>query len=749
MPSILAPQLDKIPDVLKTLPQWVLWEGTLTHDRHGQEKITKIPYTVRFRKASSTDPRTWTTYERVLTALPLALEEWAEGPTHLGGGIGFVFTPDDPYIGVDLDHARDTDTGAITPWAREILDTLDTYTEVSISGTGLHALCAGVWPPGHNQKGDVQIYHTARFFTMSGQHLSPYPRDIMERQEAIEAVHARLFPPPVPKASPKPRLPVADTLDENAIILKATKAKNGGKFRTLWSGDWSDYASESEADQALCSLLAFWTQESTQLDSLFRQSGLFRDKWDERRGAEQTYGSRTIAYALEHLGARYDPSRQHDTPPRHTPALWHSVNMALLPQALPENEHPNGAERRALSSHTPQPQAVPLRCDKQDHPYPDAGNFQTVFTHYPPWKKRLWWDTFGQVPMHQDDVLDDAAISNIAAWCGHTLQMSVRSEDQLRRSLYAVCKATPRDPLQEFVQSLTWDGIPRLDGWLHTYCGTTDTPAHRWIGITLCCALVARALTPGCMQRYCVILEGGENIGKSAVVRILGHPWARTLSRGVETKDAQMLLRGCWIMEVPELDSFYKSEESRIKAFVTDPTDTIILKYENSPTTYKRRTILIGTVNPDGNGYLKGQTGNTRYLPVLCTQIDLAGLEQDRNQLYAEAKEKLEHGYCWWEEPEGIDLNNIRETRRDTDVYEGLVAEWLDDIAQHQSLETITMQEVMQRALKIEEPEHWKDRALQTRIGLIVKRCGWTRFLRRDGKKLLWMYKKEEITQNT
>ena len=157
MPSILLPLVDTIPLALQALPQWVLWQGTLTHDRQGHAKIKKVPYTIRYRKASSIDPQTWTTYDRVVRALPLALEEWEGVPGALGGGIGFVFTAADPYVGIDLDHARDPATGDIAAWAHAVLASLDTYTEVSISGTGVHAICTGQWPVGPNRKGDVEI----------------------------------------------------------------------------------------------------------------------------------------------------------------------------------------------------------------------------------------------------------------------------------------------------------------------------------------------------------------------------------------------------------------------------------------------------------------------------------------------------------------------------------------------------------------------------------------------------------------
>jgi predicted P-loop ATPase len=246
-------------------------------------------------------------------------------------------------------------------------------------------------------------------------------------------------------------------------------------------------------------------------------------------------------------------------------------------------------------------------------------------------------------------------------------------------------------------------------------------------------------LTPGCIQRLVVIFEGKENIGKSTLVQALGAPWNRVLSRGLETKEAVMLMTGCWVMEVPELDSFSRAEDSAIKAFVTTTEDTIVRKYENEPTLYPRRTVLVGTVNPT-RPYLKGQTGNTRFLPVLLRQIDVPGFVAVRDQLLAEAKALIETGAAWWEELPEYELEEIREARREVDVYEQRIAEWLTRRVEHEHLDYFTMEEVLQKALNISDPERWKDISLVTRIGIILARERMSRKRKKINNKLFWVY---------
>ena len=139
---------DKIPQELKDRPQWIAWVAEV---RDG--KPTKRPL------GSSTDPETWSSFETVRVHAPG------------GGGIGFVFSPDDPYVGIDLDHCLDQDGDVIETWAQEILDMFpDAYVETSPSGRGLHLIVRGSMPPGIKGKrqGGVEVYGEARFFTMTG-----------------------------------------------------------------------------------------------------------------------------------------------------------------------------------------------------------------------------------------------------------------------------------------------------------------------------------------------------------------------------------------------------------------------------------------------------------------------------------------------------------------------------------------------------------------------------------------------------
>ena len=291
---------ENIPSELKELNQWVCWKY---ENRNG--KMTKPPISaITGRHASNTTPTDWTSFEKAKT--------YYESHDEMEG-IGFVFSDDDPICGIDLDNCIEAmvicgDKPAckeIKEWANELIERFDSYTEFSPSGKGIHVILIGKkkGKAAHRKdaENEIEIYDTGRYFTITGNVVNNH-MEIEKKQEELDKLYDSLFTQEEKKT--KQAKPKAVSLDDQSLIEKAKNAKDGAKFTALWEGDISGYDSQSEADLALCCLLAFWTGgDYNRIDKLFRQSGLYRDKW-----GREDYRDMTISAAIEKTTEFYDPN---------------------------------------------------------------------------------------------------------------------------------------------------------------------------------------------------------------------------------------------------------------------------------------------------------------------------------------------------------------------------------------------------------------------------------------------------------
>jgi len=284
-PHTLPVLPQNIPPELKAHPSWVLWRWV---ERDG--KATKPPYQPNGQLAKVDDPSTWITYSKAITAY--------EG----GGfdGIGIVLTANDDLIGIDLDKCRDPIAKSIEPGMAVLAGRLPTYCEVSPSGTGIRLIATGSLPQGGRRKGQVELYETGRYVTITGHRLNGGD-SIRDCTQELATIHAEIFGAKAKvKKSPKDA-PRSHSLymDDDDLIIRIRRSKQGPNFDRLWSGV-GEGEDHSAADLSLCLILAWWTNRNPdQIDRLFRQSGLMRPKWDERHAADgRTYGRMTIEKAI-------------------------------------------------------------------------------------------------------------------------------------------------------------------------------------------------------------------------------------------------------------------------------------------------------------------------------------------------------------------------------------------------------------------------------------------------------------------
>ena len=271
----------------------------------------KIPINIHTGgNAQCNNPQTWGTFEECLTYKK----------THSSIlGVGIMLGLDETgrqLVGVDIDHITQNN---LFETMNDIVHTIAGYQEISQSGDGVHIITFGKVPKGIRRKNGLEIYDDGRYIALTGTRvfIDTEVNKIADQDKNIEKVYLKYFgkemnviqsneierPIYAEKLANKPR-----NIENTDLVTKILASTGGAKFSSLYSGNWQGkYESQSEADMALCSILAFWTQKNaTQIDKLFRQSGLMRDKWDKKE-RDTTYGAITINSAISKCGVVYNP----------------------------------------------------------------------------------------------------------------------------------------------------------------------------------------------------------------------------------------------------------------------------------------------------------------------------------------------------------------------------------------------------------------------------------------------------------
>jgi predicted P-loop ATPase len=194
------------------------------------------------------------------------------------------------------------------------------------------------------------------------------------------------------------------------------------------------------------------------------------------------------------------------------------------------------------------------------------------------------------------------------------------------------------NPVRDYLDSLRWDGVPRLDGWLLTYCGSPDTPLVRAIGRKMLIAAVRRVRQPGCKFDFITVLESlVQGVGKSTLLRILAgeENFSDAEILGLDKQEQQEAVQGVWIYEIGELEGLSKAEVTKVKLFASKTHDMARPAYGRNRVDRARQCIFVATTNQDK--YLRDPTGNRRFWPAKTPEIKLELITRDRDQLWAEA----------------------------------------------------------------------------------------------------------------
>lgn len=652
--DIIKPNFENIPNELKQRPQWVLWRAI---ERKG--KITKTPFSIKGAFASVTNPNTWASFQDVEQAFQSGKYD----------GIGFVFTSSDEYIGLDLDgHYKD---GKFITRVSNLLNNYS-YTEVSPSGTGLHIIFKGTLPTGTSSKNtaeNMEIYSDGRYFTFTGEIVGN--DTILENQNIINNIVKKYFfqnKKPTATTRGAGQAHTVDDIGDSELLYIMFNSKQGQAIQRLFNGDTSDHNGDhSSADQALCNHLAFYTAKNAmRMDNLFRQSGLYRDKWDKKHSVNgQTYGEITIQKAISDTINTYSLSKKVKKFNEESKQSNDDDNLHGL-------EYDKKGERVLSNSRN-------AELILSSHPFKgvlafDAFKNTEAIKGDLPWRKRERPNKPYEPWLGSDD-------KRLLHYFGK--EYDFKAVNIIQNAYIEVTRQNAFHPVKEYLEAQKWDGKARVETFFIDYLGADDTPYIRAVTRKWLVAAITRIYEPGCKFDYMPVLVGPQGAGKSSTIAKLAREWFSDSLKNFESKEAGEQLQNSWIFEFGELAGMKKAEVEEIKAFITKQSDIYRVAYDRVVSEFPRKCVFIGTTNK--YDFLRDQTGNRRFWPVVVdpdkrkynSSMDLS--DDVVGQIWAESMEYYKQGEKLYLDPTlEAAARKIQESHMEEDPRSGFIKEYLD-----------------------------------------------------------------------
>lgn len=588
---------------------------------------TKLPYSINGKLASSTDEKTWSTYEEVETQLDNGARKF--------DGLGIVFTPKEDVLGIDIDHV--IEGGKILKeflHIKKMIDKADTYTELSPSKTGLHLYFRLTAPLKleKNRHNPYEAYTSGRYFTVTNNSFGAVKKvRTVSPEEAVEILSLIGYPWNEALAPTKEKQATlassASTLDDDQVLKKMFTSKNGKKIEALYNGDLTDYSNDaSSADLSLCSHLAFWTgRDASKIESLWMSSPLgSREKTQKRKD----YRDRTINQAIASCKEVYESK------------------ATKIEKQISED----APELDLLYTYNREKEKVFTQ---------NTENMCRILRHHPEFRGRFRYDSFKNVlekfprktnkwrPFEDNDAVNIQTSIQVMFPCFNKV-----GKDMIYDAMIKVAKDNAVDTATDYITSLKWDGEARLDTWISKVYGTPDDAYHRAVASNWLKGLVKRIVVPGSKFDYVLVLEGKQGIKKSTSLGVLGGDWHVETTMSTDSKDFFMQFQGKAIIEFSEGETLSRTEVKKMKAIITMQSDKYRPPYERTSQDFPRRCVFAMSTNQDQ--YLKDETGNRRWLPVACMKVaDIEWLVENRDQLFAEAYERvIVQGETTYEFPE-------------------------------------------------------------------------------------------------
>lgn len=353
-------------------------------------------------------------------------------------------------------------------------------------------------------------------------------------------------------------------------------------------------------------------------------------------------------------------------------------------------------------------------------------------------RRPRWEENTGE--LWADRVLEDVDATRATGWLeGYGVKLK---PTEVQRCIIDAAKRFMVNPVQEYLGALKWDGKARIDNWLTYYLGAISTPYTNLVGPRWLISAAARAFDPGCQVDTMLILEGPQGLKKSTALRVLatfgGHSYFTDDLTDIGNKDAIMQLQGSLIVEIAELAAMMKKNSEDVKSFLSRRVDKYRPPYGANTVERRRRCVFAGTHNPGAVAYLKDETGARRFWPVRVTACDIAALDQDRDQIWAEAVHRWRSGERYWLEDSEIALATVEQDERQEEEI------WAEAI--NRCLENASTKSAALILTEVGMPQKDQNAPAFKRLAAYMHRIGWKKRRQRVGGSIhpVTVFVKEE-----
>lgn len=287
-------------------------------------------------------------------------------------------------------------------------------------------------------------------------------------------------------------------------------------------------------------------------------------------------------------------------------------------------------------------------------------------------KGHIWLDEFSGQILTSKGPWTDARTIQMMIGLQNDLGLHRVTSQHVADGISFFAGTDKRHQVRDWLNGLKWDRVERITDFFSIYCGAAKTKSHYAFSSNFWVSLVKRIYEPGCQSDYMVVLEGDQGIGKTRTFQIIGGEWYAEVGITADSEDFERQLQGKILVEIAELHSFSKSDQSRIKQIITKRVDRYREKYGRIAIDHPRQGLLVGTTNE--TEWIKDQTGGRRFWPIKCELIDMRAIQRDRDQLFAEAIVRYKEGDPGYLLPIE-DVKVLQEERRESEPWEELLRE--------------------------------------------------------------------------